>query len=78
MEEGLGLECHERFKEDISDPNSVFNKINEVFEYLPMAAVLNNNILCLHSGIGQSLKKISDLNKIKKPFVIKRNDNSAQ
>ena len=78
IDEGLGQECHERFKEDISDANSVLNKINEVFEYLPLAAILNNNILCVHSGIGETLGKISDLNKIKKPLAMTRGDSSPQ
>lgn len=55
QDEGLGLECHQRLGDDIQNPNSVFNKINEVFDYLPLAAVLNNEILCVHSGIGTNI-----------------------
>lgn len=58
IDEGLGLECHQRLGEDITDPNSIFQKLNEVFEYFPLAAVINDNILCLHSGIGKSLKSV--------------------
>jgi len=52
QDEGLGLECHQRLNEDIGDPNSVFQNLNKVFEYLPLAAVINQKILCIHSGIG--------------------------
>lgn len=41
-----------RLNEDSSEDNSVFNKINEVFDYLPLAAIVEDKIICLHGGIG--------------------------
>jgi protein phosphatase len=49
---GFGDECVLKFGEDLNDPNSVFQKINKVFEYLPLAALVDEKILCLHGGIG--------------------------
>ena len=72
--EGLGFECETRLKEDISQPNSVFNKLNEVFEYFTLAAVIDKKILCLHSGIGNNFKNLKDLEKIRKPFRINHKD----
>lgn len=41
-----------RLNENSSDENSVFNKINEVFDYMPLAAIVEDKIICLHGGIG--------------------------
>lgn len=49
---GLGDECIEKFGEDINDPNSIFVKINKVFEYMPLVAIVEDRILCVHGGIG--------------------------
>lgn len=43
-EAGLGDECKHRLGEDIEDKNSVFQKLNELFEYLPLAASIKNKI----------------------------------
>jgi len=39
---GFGKECQQRLGEDINDPNSVFQKINNMFEYLPLGAVIED------------------------------------
>ncbi len=56
---GFGQECARRLEEDINDPNSVFQKINELFEWLPLAAVVHekktgNKMFCVHGGIGSA------------------------
>ena len=75
---GLGLECETRLSEDISQPNSVFSKLNEVFEYLSYAAIIDDKIFCVHSGIGTTLKTVSEIEKLRKPFVINADDNSKE
>ena len=72
--EGLAYECEKRLKEDITNPDSVYNKLNEVFEYLSFAAIIGDNIFCVHSGIGVSLEKVSQIENLKKPFKIDFND----
>jgi hypothetical protein len=39
-----------RLNEDINDPNSVYQKVNKVFDMLPLAALVEEKILCLHAG----------------------------
>jgi protein phosphatase len=39
---GFGDECAKRLGEDINDPNSVFMKINEAFEQMPLAAIISD------------------------------------
>ena len=72
---GFGQECARRLNEDINDPNSVFQRINDMFEYLPLAAIItdkgsNNKIFCVHGGIGSTLQKIDDIDKIQRPLKI--------
>ena len=72
---GFGNECAQRFQENIDDPNSLFNKFNDVFEWLPLAAIINdkqtgNRIMCVHGGIGNSINKVEDIDKIQRPLKI--------
>lgn len=76
--EGLGYECETRLQEDIINPNSVFNKLNQVFEYLPFAAVIGKKIFCVHSGIGDNLEKIDQIERLRRPFSINHNDPSSR
>ena len=57
--EGLGYECQTRLKESINNKNSVFHHINMVFDHLPLAALLEGDMFCVHSGIGENLKTVS-------------------
>lgn len=41
-----------------------------LFEYLPLAATVNNKIFCVHSGIGDNIKTLDDILNIKKPINI--------
>lgn len=66
---GLGQECNRRLAEDINDPNSIFQKLNDMFEMLPLAAILtdkptNNKVFCVHAGIGSTIQKVEDIEKI--------------
>ena len=72
---GFGEECAKRLEEDISAPTSVFAKINEMFEYLPLAAIISdkstqNKVLCVHGGIGSTVMKIEDIEKIQRPISV--------
>lgn len=75
--EGLFTECQLRLKEDPSAPHSVYNKLNEVFDYLSFAAVIANKIFCVHSGIGLNLRKLDQIEKLRKPFTIQHGDLSS-
>lgn len=72
---GLGQECTTRLGEDINDPNSVFQKINDMFEYMPLAAIINdktngNKVFCVHGGIGAQVQKLEDIEKIQRPLKV--------
>ena len=52
---GFRLECLERLGEEFV---FVWRRINELFNYLPLAASIEDKILCMHGGIGRSINKV--------------------
>jgi len=55
---GLLAECETRFG---NDARLVFNKINEVLCVLPLCAIINSKIFCVHGGISPELKTLNDI-----------------
>ena len=51
----------------------IYNKFNEVFNYLPLGAIVNENSFVVHGGIGPSFKGVSELKHIMRPIVNFRN-----
>lgn len=62
---GFREELKTRF--NLGDADSVYKHINSVFRYLPLCAVVADNILCMHGGISPKLNRFSDLTKLKLP-----------
>eukprot|EP01016_Furgasonia_blochmanni_P037862 TRINITY_DN4506_c0_g1_i13.p1 TRINITY_DN4506_c0_g1~~TRINITY_DN4506_c0_g1_i13.p1 ORF type:complete len:582 (-),score=142.30 TRINITY_DN4506_c0_g1_i13:544-2265(-) len=67
---GLAEECARRIPEDITSPDSLYQRINRVFEYLPLAAVVEDRIFCVHGGIGSTLQSIEEIEQLDRPFEI--------
>ena len=70
---GLGLECKERLNDDILNNQSLFNNINHIFDLLPFGVLVDNNILCVHGGIGSRIFTLDDIENIKRPCKINFN-----
>ena len=68
---GLAEECKDKLKEDVTQPNSIFQKFCNLFEYLPLAAVINNQIFCVHSGISKNGFSLNDIQRLKFPINVK-------
>jgi serine/threonine-protein phosphatase PP1 catalytic subunit len=43
-------------------------RVWEMFEWLPIAAMIDNRILCVHGGIGPDLHSLEQLRSIKRPL----------
>ncbi|EUD69258.1 protein phosphatase [Plasmodium inui San Antonio 1] len=67
---GFQEECKRRLKEDISDKSSCWVQINQVFEWLPIGAIVEEKILCVHGGIGKTINTISDISELRRPLVV--------
>ncbi|OHS98140.1 Serine/threonine-protein phosphatase PP1 [Tritrichomonas foetus] len=48
---------------------SLFNKFNDVFNYLPIAAIVNSVNFCVHGGIAETLKNVSQIERLERPIV---------
>ncbi|EAY18919.1 Ser/Thr protein phosphatase, putative [Trichomonas vaginalis G3] len=47
----------------------IYNMFNEVFSYLPLAAVLNQKYFLVHGGISPSLNTIKQIAQLKRPIT---------
>ncbi|KAH8584532.1 serine threonine phosphatase alpha [Cryptosporidium sp. chipmunk genotype I] len=65
---GFKDECRRRLREDTDDPESCWNWFNRVFEYLPVGAIIEDRILCIHGGIGGSIHKVEQIKEIQRPL----------
>ncbi len=66
---GFQTECIQRLNDDPDNPKMFF-KFNDLFDYLPLAAIINDTAICLHGGIGSAVNTISDIEKIKRPLEV--------
>ena len=48
----------------------IFGNFVRVFKYLPIAAVIDDRVFCVHGGISKDLKKVDQLSRMKKPDQI--------
>ena len=56
---GFRLECMERLGDE--QGVHVWRRINDLFNYLPLAATIEGKILCMHGGIGRCINKIDQV-----------------
>lgn len=67
---GFSAECETRLGEDPNEDDSVFMRINKLFEYLPLAALVEDKIICLHGGIGSQLNYIDEIETLQRPLEV--------
>uniref|UniRef100_A0AC34GS95 Serine/threonine specific protein phosphatases domain-containing protein n=1 Tax=Panagrolaimus sp. ES5 TaxID=591445 RepID=A0AC34GS95_9BILA len=63
---GFYQELRDRFNEE--DANILWKSFNDLFAYLPLAAIIHGRILCMHGGIGPTLNSLDDIRNIKRPL----------
>lgn len=54
---GFHLECLKKYNQS----SAVWSYINEMFDFLPIAAVIDNKVFCIHGGLSPSIQKIDDI-----------------
>ena len=67
---GFAEECIAKFNDNINDSNSIYSRINVLFEYLPLAALVEENILCVHGGIGSTLTSLTEIDSLERPIEV--------
>lgn len=67
---GFRDECRRRLNEEPEDPESCWNKFNRAFEWLPVGAVIEDKILCLHGGIGGSVHSVAEVRTMQRPLYV--------
>jgi protein phosphatase len=75
---GFGDECATKFKENIDDPASIFQRCNRIFERLPLAALIDESIFCVHGGIGSTLNSVNEISGIERPLKVNHDPKSWQ
>ncbi|KAH0476172.1 MAG: hypothetical protein KVP17_004387 [Porospora cf. gigantea B] len=67
---GFKEECLRRLQENPDHPESSWSLINQVFEYMPLGALIEKKILCVHGGIGENVMTLNDIVEIERPIEV--------
>ena len=65
---GFRLECIERLG-DVAGVKA-WQRLNELFNWLPLAAVIEDRVLCMHGGIGRSITSIEQIEQLQRPVTM--------
>jgi protein phosphatase len=55
---GFSDECQSKVGQSAEMTNSYFHIINRIFQKLPLAAIVEKKVFCVHGGIGVTLKTL--------------------
>ena len=76
---GLKNECFKRINNtDKINARTFYNKITGSFQYLPICAILNDKIFCVHGGISALIENREELLNIKKVGIQYTRNDSIQ
>ena len=64
---GFMDECSEKFQEDSKDPNSIYEAICQVFDHLPIGALLEEKVFCVHGFIPSTVRSVEEYELIQRP-----------
>ncbi|KAK2990555.1 hypothetical protein RJ640_019835, partial [Escallonia rubra] len=65
---GFRLECIERMGEN--DGIWAWTRFNQLFNYLPLAAMIEKKIICMHGGIGRSIHSVEQIERLERPITM--------
>ncbi|KAB2605225.1 serine/threonine-protein phosphatase BSL1 [Pyrus ussuriensis x Pyrus communis] len=65
---GFRIECVERMGEN--DGIWAWTRFNQLFNYLPLAALIEKKIICMHGGIGRSINSVEQIEKLERPITM--------
>lgn len=47
-----------------------WTRFNQLFNHLPLAALIEKKIICMHGGIGRSIHLVEQIEKIERPITM--------
>ncbi|XP_059625778.1 serine/threonine-protein phosphatase BSL1 [Cornus florida] len=65
---GFRIECIERMGEN--DGIWAWTRFNQLFNCLPLAALIEKKIICMHGGIGRSINSVEQIEKLQRPITM--------
>ncbi|KAK1356073.1 Serine/threonine-protein phosphatase [Heracleum sosnowskyi] len=65
---GFRAECIARMGE--TDGTWAWTRFNTLFSYLPLAALIEEKIICMHGGIGRSIHSVEQIEKLERPLTL--------
>ncbi|KAH9627428.1 hypothetical protein KSS87_012078 [Heliosperma pusillum] len=65
---GFRIECIERMGE--RDGIWAWHRFNRLFNWLPLAALIEKKIICMHGGIGRSINHVEQIQSIQRPITM--------
>ncbi|KAL4340657.1 hypothetical protein GQ457_08G021370 [Hibiscus cannabinus] len=65
---GFRIECIERMGEN--DGIWAWTRFNQLFNYLPLSALIDKKIICMHGGIGRSINSVEQIEKLERPITM--------
>eukprot|EP00271_Cylindrocystis_brebissonii_P001162 TRINITY_DN11466_c0_g1_i1.p1 TRINITY_DN11466_c0_g1~~TRINITY_DN11466_c0_g1_i1.p1 ORF type:complete len:942 (+),score=168.46 TRINITY_DN11466_c0_g1_i1:136-2961(+) len=65
---GFRIECIERMGEAAGI--WVWQRINQLFNWLPLAALIEKKIICMHGGIGRSIHHVDQIEALQRPITM--------
>ncbi|KAK9908007.1 hypothetical protein WJX75_001420 [Coccomyxa subellipsoidea] len=65
---GFRLECIER----MGDQQGLWawQRLNSLFNWLPLAALIEDRIICMHGGIGRSISRVDQIDVLQRPLTM--------
>jgi diadenosine tetraphosphatase ApaH/serine/threonine PP2A family protein phosphatase len=65
---GFRLECLERLGDQ--QGLKAWQRLNTLFNWLPLAALIEDKVLCMHGGIGRSINSIEQIEELQRPLTM--------
>ncbi|BFI43554.1 protein phosphatase [Marchantia polymorpha subsp. ruderalis] len=65
---GFRIECIERMGE--KEGIWAWQRINSLFNWLPLAALIEKKIICMHGGIGRSINHVEQIEALQRPITM--------
>ncbi|KAJ4781560.1 Serine/threonine-protein phosphatase [Rhynchospora pubera] len=65
---GFRIECIERMGE--RDGIWTWHRMNRLFNWLPLAALIEKKIICMHGGIGRSINHVEQIESLQRPITM--------